>query len=166
MAQEVGYNDLTEVGANPLKHSQFSPDSRCEGGGGGLVSRIGCPPQTYPFELALMSVEGSELAIDGEVNVVLRLSNIGRESALVPWLTDPDQIDLPDDTGWFDIPQIDFRALFPRKAAVPLTLASLFICTGRRECQGASRRFVLENTARSGSGWFSTATMRSFISDP
>lgn len=109
-AQEVGYNDLTEVGANPLKHSKFSPDSNCEGGGGGLGSGIGCPPKTYPFELALMSVEGSELAIDGEVNVALRLSNMGRESAPVPWLTDPEQIELPDENGRFEFSQIDLRA--------------------------------------------------------
>jgi len=110
VAQEVGYNDLTELGANPLKHSKFSPDSSCEGEGGGLGSGISCPPKTYPFEFALMSVEGSELAIDGEVNVALRLSNIGRESALVPWWTDPEQIELPDNNGRFEFSQIDLRA--------------------------------------------------------
>jgi hypothetical protein len=110
LGQEVGYNDLAEVGANPLKHSKFSSDSRCGGRGGGLGSGISCPPETYPFELALMSAEGSELAIDGEVNVALRLSNIGRESALVPWLTDPEQVELPDDNGSFEFSQIDLRA--------------------------------------------------------
>jgi hypothetical protein len=109
VAQEVGYNDLTGLGANPLKHSKFRPDSSCKGEGGGVLG-IGCPPETYPFELALMTVEGTELAIDGEVNVALRLSNMGRESALVPWFTDPEQIELPDDNGRFEFSQIDLRA--------------------------------------------------------
>lgn len=110
-AQEVGYNDLTEVGANPLKYTKFIPDSSCNGGsGGGLGMGIGCPPKTYPFELLLLSVDTSELPIGGEAIVLLRLCNVGRDAALVPWITDSEQIELPDQNGTFNFCEADLRA--------------------------------------------------------
>jgi len=110
-AQEVGYNDLTEVGANPLKYTKFIPDSSCNGGsGGGLGMGIGCPPKTYPFELLLLSVDTSELSMGGEAVVLLRLRNVGRDAALVPWIIDPEQIELPDHNGTFNFSEADLRA--------------------------------------------------------
>jgi len=110
-AQEVGYNDLTEVGANPLKYTKFLPDSGCSGGsGGGLGVGIGCPPKTYPFELSLLNMDTSELSIGGEAIILLRLRNVGRDAALIPWITDPDKIELPDDNGTFNFSEADLRA--------------------------------------------------------
>ena len=110
-AQEVGYNDLTAMGANSLKHSKFSPDSSCNGmSGGRFGTGIGCPPKTYPFTLLLLAVDTSELPIDGELIILLRLSNVGHDSAFVPWLTDSGQVELPDENGTFGFCQADLRA--------------------------------------------------------
>lgn len=110
-AQEVGYNDLTQVSANPLKYTKFIPDGSCNGGsGGGLGGGIGYPPKTYAFELLLLNVDTSELSIGGEAIVLLRLRNMGRAAALVPWITDPEQIELPDDNGAFEFSEADLRA--------------------------------------------------------
>lgn len=110
-AQEVGYNDLTGLVANPLRLKKFIPDSSCNGKvGGGFVSGIGCPPKTYPFELALLSVDTSELSEGSEAIVLLRLKDVGHKATAVPWLRDPDQIELPDDGGNFSFSEADLRA--------------------------------------------------------
>jgi hypothetical protein len=110
-SQEVGYQDLTDVEPNPLKYKKFVPDRACNGGsGGGLGMGIGCPPNAYPFELSLLSVDTSELSIGGEAIILLRLRNMGRDAASVPWITDPDQIELPDDNGTFNFSEADLRA--------------------------------------------------------
>lgn len=109
-AQEVGYKDLTKEEANPLKHKQFVLDRSCTGGGRGSSTGIGCPPKTYPFDLLLLSVDTSEPQIDGELIALLRLRNAGQDPALVPWITDSDQIELPDETGTFKFSRADLRA--------------------------------------------------------
>lgn len=109
-AQEAGFNDLTEVGANPLKYKKFVPDDSCNGGSGGLLAGIGCPPQTYPFELLLVNLDTSDLPIGGEAIALLRLRNVGRDPASVPWITDPDQIELPDDRGSYKFSEAELRA--------------------------------------------------------
>jgi hypothetical protein len=109
-AQQAGYNDLTNEGPNPLKHKKFIPDSSCEGGSGGSGAGAVCPPRTYPFVLSLLSLDTSELQVGGEVVALLRLRNVGHDPASVPWVTDPDQIELPDDNGTFKFSQADFTA--------------------------------------------------------
>lgn len=110
-AQEVGYNDLTGVGANPLKVKKLIPDSSCNGMfGGGEGFAIGCPARTYPFELLLLNVDTDKLFEDSEAFVLLRLQNVGHEAASVPWITDPDQIELPDANGKFSFAEADLRA--------------------------------------------------------
>ena len=99
---EVGYIDLTGVGANPLRYKKFIPDSSCNGtGGGGWGTAVGCPPNTYPFKLSLLSVDTSALSGNAAAFVLLRLQNVGHAEASVPWITDPDQIELPDADGKF-----------------------------------------------------------------
>lgn len=71
---------------------------------------IGCPPKIYPFELLLLSVDTSELSMGGEAVVLLRLRNVGRDAALVPWIIDPEQIELPDHNGTFNFSEADLRA--------------------------------------------------------
>ena len=110
-AQEVGYKDLTDVAPNPLRYNKFIPDSACNpGSGGGLGLGIGCPPNAYPFELSLLSVDTSELSVGGEAVILLRLRNVGRDAASVPWITDPDEIELPDHNGTFGFSEADLRA--------------------------------------------------------
>src|SRR5437899_6858303 len=111
-AQEVGYKDLTREDPNPLRHRQFIPDSSCHGEtvSVGRGTCFDCPPKTYPFQLLLLSVDPSEIQANGEVIVMLRLRNVGHDPALVPWLTDPDQIELPDDNGAFDFVEADLAA--------------------------------------------------------
>ena len=109
--EEVGYNDLTGVGANPLRYKKFIVDSSCDGlGGGGLAVGIGCPAKTYPFELLLLNVDTSELSDDSEAFILLRLQNVGHEAASVPWITGPDEIELPDGNGKFSFAEADLRA--------------------------------------------------------
>ena len=79
-------------------------------GGGGFGGGIGCPPKTYPFALSLLAMDTSDLPIGGELIALLRLRNVGHDSALVPWLTDSEQIELPDDNGTFGFFQVDLRA--------------------------------------------------------
>jgi hypothetical protein len=109
-AQQVGYNDLTNEGPNPLNYNKFTPDSNCESIGGSFGALSECPRKTYPFKLSLLSLDTSELQVGGEVMVLLRLRNVGRDPASVPWITDPDQIELPDDNGTFKFSQADLRA--------------------------------------------------------
>jgi hypothetical protein len=109
--EEVGYVDLTGMGANPLRYEKFIPDSSCNGMfGGGWGTAIGCPARTYPFELLLLSVDTDKLSEDSEAFVLLRLQNVGHEAASVPWITDPDQIELPDANGKFSFAGADLRA--------------------------------------------------------
>jgi hypothetical protein len=110
-AQEVGYSDLTRAGANPLKFKKLMPDSSCNGMfGGDEVFAIGCPAKTYPFELKLLNADTDKLLIGGEAFVLLRLQNVGHEAASVPWIADPDQIELPDENGKFSFLEADMRA--------------------------------------------------------
>ncbi len=109
-AQEVGYKDLTREDPNPLKHKKFVSDSSCKGVSGGAGGSFDCPRKTYPFQLLLLSVDPSEIQVSGEVIAILRLRNVGHDPALVPWATDPDQIELPDDNGTFDFVEADFAA--------------------------------------------------------
>lgn len=112
MAQEeIGYNDLTGVGANPLMYKKFIPDSSCNGlFGGGWGTAFGSFPKTYPFELSILSVDASELSDDSEAFVLLRLQNVGHDAASVPWITDPDQVEMPDGNGNFDFLKAELRA--------------------------------------------------------
>ena len=111
-AQEVGYKDLAREDPNPLRHRQFIPDSSCHGEtvSVGRGACFDCPPNTYPFQLLLLSVDPSEIQAGGEVIAILRLRNVGHDPALVPWLTDPDQIELPDDNGTFEFVEVDLAA--------------------------------------------------------
>jgi len=137
-AQEVGYNDLTTVGANSLKHSKFSPDSSCNDmGGGGLGMAIGCPPKTYPFTLSLLVVDTSELPIDGELIILLRLRNVGHDSAFVPWLTDSGQMELPDDNGKFRFCQADLRADIRQESGGTAHISIPVHLYGAREVPGS-----------------------------
>jgi len=109
-AQEVGYKDLTREDPNPLKYKKFVSDSSCKGVSGGAGRLFDCPRKTYPFQLLLLSVDPSEIQAGGEVIAILRLRNVGHDPALVPWLTDPDQIELPDDNGTFEFVEADLAA--------------------------------------------------------
>lgn len=109
--EEVGYLDLTEVRANPLRYKKFIPDSRCNGmGDGGWATSVGCPPNAYRFKLSVLSVDTSELSAKAAAFVLLRLQNVGNEAASVPWVTDPGQVELPDANGKFSFAQADLRA--------------------------------------------------------
>jgi hypothetical protein len=111
MAQEIDYKDLTGLAANPLACKKFIPDSSCNGrSGGGVGITVGCPIRTYPFELFVLSVDTNELSEGSEAFVLLRLQNVGHEAASVPWITEHDQIELPDETGSFSFSGADLRA--------------------------------------------------------
>ncbi|HXH48718.1 MAG TPA: hypothetical protein VNM47_05050, partial [Terriglobia bacterium] len=98
-------------GANPLRYKKFIPDNSCNGMiDGWWGTAIGSPARSCPFELLLLSVDTSELTDDIAVFVLLRLQNVGHEAASVPWITDPDQIELPDGNGNFDFVEADLRA--------------------------------------------------------
>jgi hypothetical protein len=58
----------------------------------------------------LLSVDAGELSTGGEAIVLPRLRNVGRDVALVPWMTDPEQIELPDNDGTFNFSEADLRA--------------------------------------------------------
>jgi len=99
-AQEFAYKDLTQEPPNPLQHRKFHLDSDCAGleGGGGTMS-LACPAATYPFAFSLLSVEPTEIPVGGEVTLLSRLTNVAHDPASVPWITDPDLVELPDENG-------------------------------------------------------------------
>jgi hypothetical protein len=99
VAQEVGRKDLTKVGANPLEHKKFKRDSSCDKDTS--TGMGGSPCHNYPFELSLLSANPREVQIGGEMIASLRLRNVGYRPASVPWITDPDRIELPDAGGYF-----------------------------------------------------------------
>jgi hypothetical protein len=135
-AQEVGYNDLTGVGANPLKFNKLMPDSGCNGMfGGGEGFAIGCPARTYPFKLKLLNADTNKLSEDSKAFVLVRLQNVGHEDAPVPWITDPDQIELPDANFKFSFAEADMQANIAQdggttRFAIPVRLYGANIVPG------------------------------------
>ena len=102
-AQGVGYKDLTNEQPNPIIHRRLLAAASCAGefvGGGGSFA-LACPPATYPFRLSLVSVDQTEFPIGGQTTVLLRLENVGHDSAFVPWTTDSDVFERPDGTGTY-----------------------------------------------------------------
>jgi hypothetical protein len=125
------------VGTNSLKHSKFSPDSSCHGGSGGSSLGLSCPPKTYPSQLQLLSVDASEIPIEGEVIALLRLRNVGHDSTFVPWMTDSEQIELSDDTGNFRFSEADLRANSVQKGGGTAHISIPVHLYGAREVPGS-----------------------------
>ncbi len=92
-SQEVGYIDLTQEAPNPLRYQLFVIDPSCAGSGGGSVGGSEGLGETYPFNLTLLSVDTPELPVGGEMIVLLRLQNVGHDSAFVPWTTSSDGVE-------------------------------------------------------------------------
>ncbi len=111
-AQGVGYKDLTNEQPNPIIHKRFPAAASCADGiiGGGGSFAVGCPPATYPFHLSLVSVDRTKFPLGGETTVLLRLENVGHDTAWMPWTTDPDLFERSDATGTYSYVDIDLMA--------------------------------------------------------
>jgi hypothetical protein len=138
-AQEVGYNDLTDVGPNRLTNKKFVPDESCEGGSGGLAASIGCPPATYPFKLSLVGMDAANFPLGGEVIILIRLQNAGHDPAFVPWGTDPDEVELPDENGKFEFSQADLMVNISPAGA---ETAHIFLRTHLYGCKNVAGSLV------------------------
>jgi len=102
-AEPTGYKDLTQEAPNPLQHKKFHFDSSCDGTeNSNGTTAIACPAKTYPFALSLLDVEPKDISIGGEAVVLLRLTNVGHDPAIVPWGTNPDLIELPNENGSYE----------------------------------------------------------------
>jgi hypothetical protein len=108
---QINHKDLAQEAPNPLQHKKFHLDSSCDGvdGGGGTMA-IACPAATYPFALSLLSVEPTEIPIGGDTTILLRWTNVGHDPESVPWTTDPDLIELPDENGSYEYLEADLTA--------------------------------------------------------
>lgn len=139
-AQEFAYRDLTQEPANPLQHRKFHLDSDCAGlEGGGGTTGLACPPATYPFAFSLLNVEPTEIPVGGETTVLVRLTNVGHDPAAVPWITNPDLVELPDENGSYEYLEADLTAdLVPANGSayfrIPVRLY------GAKEVEGSLRQ--------------------------
>jgi len=103
LPQGINRKDLTQEAPNPLQHKKFHADSSCDGTADSrATTAIACPAATYPFVLSLLSVEPTEISIGGDATISLRLTNVGHDPASVPWTTDPDLIELPDENDSYE----------------------------------------------------------------